>query len=103
MVVWGRLRMKPWPFQRRSQSIHAITHYLAALDADQFTYGLAICKATGYPGGTVYPIIHRLADAGWLVVEWERMDPHEVGRPPRRLIKLATDARDCLIPLGEPR
>lgn len=50
--------------------------------------GAEIAKATGIGSGTLYPMLIRLEKAGWLISEWEAIDPHEAGRPRRRLYKL---------------
>ena len=48
-------------------------------------YGLELCRATGLPSGTLYPIIARLEQEGWLASEWENPHLHEgQGRPRRR-------------------
>ena len=48
-------------------------------------YGLELCRATGLPSGTLYPIIARLEQEGWLASEWEDPQLHErEGRPRRR-------------------
>jgi len=54
-------------------------------------YGLEISKASGLPGATVYPILIRLEGAGWLVSEWEDIDPVKEGRRPRRYYRLTAD------------
>jgi DNA-binding PadR family transcriptional regulator len=63
-------------------------------------YGLDIMQATGYPSGTVYPILMRLQRAGWLAAHWEEIDPAAAGRPARRWYQLtpegATTARTAL-------
>ena len=42
--------------------------------------------------GTVYPILHRLENAGWIAGEWAFKDPiKKVGRPKRRLYKLTDE------------
>lgn len=38
--------------------------------------------------GTVYPILLRLEQAGWLESEWETADPVLLSRPRRRLYRL---------------
>ncbi len=38
--------------------------------------------------GTIYPILARLEAAGWVVSDWEAIDPAEEGRPRRRLYYL---------------
>jgi PadR family transcriptional regulator, regulatory protein PadR len=50
--------------------------------------GAQISKSTKLGSGTVYPLLQRLTAAGWIVGEWEKVDPSEIGRPKRRLYKL---------------
>lgn len=38
--------------------------------------------------GTLYPLLHRLEDARWLVSEWETESPKSLGRPRRRFYRL---------------
>ena len=38
--------------------------------------------------GTLYPLLLRFEDAGWLISRWEEVDPSEAGRPRRRLYAL---------------
>ncbi|MCZ7436763.1 PadR family transcriptional regulator [Micromonospora sp. WMMC241] len=68
-------------------------------------YGLALIKATGLPSGTLYPILLRLENAGWLRSHWEDVDPVQARRPARRYYRLTTDgaarARAALTRLGE--
>lgn len=47
--------------------------------------GAEISRATGIGSGTLYPLLARFEGVGWLVSEWEAVDPSEVGRPRRRL------------------
>lgn len=50
--------------------------------------------------GTLYPLLDRLETSGWLVSEWEDIDPSQAGRPRKRLYRLtgagATNARSVL-------
>lgn len=46
--------------------------------------GAAISKETELPSGTLYPILLRLENAGWLKSRWEKGEPSELGRPRRR-------------------
>ena len=55
--------------------------------------GAEISKITNLGSGTMYPLLQRLAAAGWIVGEWENVDPSEVGRPKRRLYKLTRSGR----------
>jgi PadR family transcriptional regulator PadR len=50
--------------------------------------GADIARQTGLGSGTLYPLLQRLENAGWLKSEWEKVDPSEAGRPKRRHYKL---------------
>jgi PadR family transcriptional regulator PadR len=56
-----------------------------ASDPSKGRYGLELCKETGLPSGTIYPILRRLERGGWVTSEWESIDPSTAGRPRRRL------------------
>jgi DNA-binding PadR family transcriptional regulator len=60
------------------------------LKPDDELYGLRIAKATGRPTGSVFPILARLEQAGWVVSEWEATGPHSRG-PRRRFYRLSAD------------
>lgn len=47
-------------------------------------YGLEIARATKLPSGSLYPILARLEQHGWLTGAWEDIDPVIEGRRPRR-------------------
>jgi PadR family transcriptional regulator, regulatory protein PadR len=51
-------------------------------------YGLELSKAAGIQTGTIYPILRRLEDSGWVESTWESIDPREQGRPRKRLYRL---------------
>lgn len=53
--------------------------------------GADICRMTGMPSGTVYPILVRLEDAGWLGSTWEAGDPAVLGRPRKRFYHITAD------------
>lgn len=58
---------------------------------EQPTAGLAgsdIWKQTKIFSGTLYPILIRLENAGWLRSWWEEIDPREEGRPRKRLYQI---------------
>lgn len=71
---------------------------LAEPEADR--YGLDLMQDTGLASGTLYPILRRLMEAGWLSTRWEEVDPAEQGRPARRYYRLTpegvTQARQAL-------
>jgi PadR family transcriptional regulator PadR len=50
--------------------------------------GAEISRALGISSGTLYPLLARFENVGWLTSEWEFVDPVEVGRPRRRFYKL---------------
>ena len=48
-------------------------------------YGFGVMDATGLPSGTVYPILSRLEESGWVKSSWEDQQiAHDAKRPPRR-------------------
>lgn len=55
--------------------------------------GADIARITKLATGTLYPILFRCEEAGWLDSRWEDVDPVEAGRPRRRLYRVT--------PLGE--
>ena len=50
--------------------------------------GTDIQKLTDLQTGTLYPILLRLEEAGWLVSSWEEIDPKVAQRPRRRYYRL---------------
>lgn len=48
-------------------------------------------KETGLASGTLYPILARLVDRGWLDKDWEMSE--EMSKPPRRIYKLTSLGR----------
>lgn len=71
----------------------SVAHVLAVLldDPQAERYGLEIMRATGLPSGTLYPILTRLQEAGWLQADWEDIDPAAAGRPARRYYQLTAE------------
>ena len=67
---------------------YATARVLQALD-EGLRYGFDIADVTGLRGGTVYPILRRLADEGFVTSSWE---PAEIGRgegrPSRKYYRL---------------
>jgi DNA-binding PadR family transcriptional regulator len=49
-------------------------------------YGYALSRETDLPSGTLYPILIRLAEQGWLDTRWT--DPDRPGVPPRHTYRL---------------
>lgn len=58
-------------------------------------YGLELCDLLGLPSGTIYPILARFEQVGWLHSAWEDPAVHEAaGRPRRRFYRLTTDGAE---------
>jgi len=70
-----------------------ITNQLVAVlkalldDTGRERYGLELMASTGLSSGTLYPILHRLVEDGWLVRT--RDAPSDAGGTGRRLYKLS--------------
>jgi PadR family transcriptional regulator len=75
---------------------YATLHVLQAI-ASGYVYGFDIMDATGLPSGTVYPILSKLEDSGFLKSRWEdvRVARREK-RPPRRSYEITGDGREVL-------
>jgi len=75
--------------QRRT--LKTITVAKAILDhpENQHIYGYPVAKHTGLRSGTVYPILHRFLDAGWLADGWD-----ETRYPPRRYYTITDLGRE---------
>lgn len=54
-------------------------------------YGLEITGRTGLLPGTTYPILQRFLEHGWLIDEWEDLDPRAAARPRRRYYRLTEE------------
>ena len=50
--------------------------------------GAEIGRATKLASGTLYPILLRLEEAGWVESRWETEEPQELGRPRRRFYQI---------------
>ncbi|MFF8971514.1 PadR family transcriptional regulator [Streptomyces sp. NPDC014995] len=61
--------------------------------ADDPAWGLKICEQTHLGSGTVYPILERLVDAGW-VTRYEETGKHP-GRPKRFYYELTGVGRQA--------
>jgi PadR family transcriptional regulator, regulatory protein PadR len=78
---------------------------LSALLAEpaQDRYGLDLMKVTGLPSGTLYPMLQRLEQAGWIESQWESIEPAVEGRPARKYYRITptgiSSARSALAEL----
>ena len=65
--------------------------------ANGYLYGFDIIDITGMPGGTVYPALRRLEDAGYLASEWEKASiARAEPRPARKYYELTRAGREAL-------
>jgi len=63
----------------------AVLQVLAEASPDDPPWGLRICELADLGSGTVYPILERLSDLGW-VESWQEAD-QPPGRPRRRFYR----------------
>ncbi len=65
--------------------------------ANGYLYGFDIIDNTGMPGGTVYPALRRLDDAGYLTSAWEEPSiSQSEPRPARKYYELTAAGREAL-------
>jgi DNA-binding PadR family transcriptional regulator len=71
---------------------------LAALAGkpSEWHYGYALSRETKLMSGTLYPILMRLEERGWLETQWEMPEPSTEkrgGHPPRHMYRLTANGR----------
>jgi DNA-binding PadR family transcriptional regulator len=85
------------PFRITSATLDVLEAFLTS---NGELHGFAVSKAAGRPTGSVYPILARMEQAGWLESRWEDGHPDE-GRPRRRFYSLtgegATASREVVL------
>ena len=65
---------------------------LAILEAPQsWRYGYDLMKVADLSSGTLYPLLARLTDDGWLESRWEESEVQ--GKPPRQMYRLTVSGR----------
>jgi DNA-binding PadR family transcriptional regulator len=65
---------------------------LAFLEAPRnWRYGYDLMKITDLSSGTLYPLLGRLTEDGWLESRWEESELP--GKPPRQLYRLTATGR----------
>jgi DNA-binding PadR family transcriptional regulator len=75
---------------------------LAALagDPSRWRYGYELGAETELKAGSLYPILVRLADRGFLEARWEETPPP--GRPARHLYRLSTTGLELAAAAARP-
>jgi PadR family transcriptional regulator PadR len=66
----------------------------ALYDSPTPRYGRELVDLTHFPSGTIYPLLHRLVDAGVVDRNTEDGDPFDLGRPLRIYYTLTSRGRD---------
>jgi PadR family transcriptional regulator, regulatory protein PadR len=75
---------------------YAATVILQAVSSG-YLYGFDIIDITGLPGGTVYPALRRLEEAGYLTSKWEKPSIAQAEpRPQRKYYELTRAGHDTL-------
>jgi PadR family transcriptional regulator PadR len=69
------------------QTLRVLSVLLA--ESQAWHYGYDISRRTGLKSGTLYPILARLHESGWLETRWSEPDPP--GRPPRHTYRVTAD------------
>jgi len=77
------------PIRRSAQTISLLASLLDR--PAQWRYGYDLSRETELKSGTLYPILMRLAERGWLEARWE--DAEEEGRPRRHMYRLTGAGR----------
>lgn len=54
-------------------------------------YGFDLMRRCGLSSGSLYPILARLEKAGWIVGQFEEIDPTKEGRRPRKYYTLTAE------------
>jgi PadR family transcriptional regulator PadR len=75
---------------------------LAALaeKPSEWHYGYALSRETELMSGTLYPILMRLEERGWLETQWETPEPtaeKRGGHPPRHMYRLTASGRAAAV------
>jgi PadR family transcriptional regulator PadR len=76
---------------RLTTSTRLVLDVLMAADLDDPPWGYRICEQAGLGSGTVYPILERLEQAGWVAGRWETGQPAD--RPRRRFYTVTGTGR----------
>src|SRR3981081_1789196 len=76
----------PRPTNGSLQTLRVLVQLLKR--QNEWHYGYALARETGLQSGTLYPILIRLAEQGWLETKWT--EPDRPGVPPRHASRLTT-------------
>lgn len=78
----------------RNRTLSPPARTILAIMADagsRWLHGYDLCRQAGVKSGTLYPLLIRLEEQGYLEAEWQA--PAEPGRPPRHGYRLTATGR----------
>lgn len=78
----------------RNRSLSPPARTILAVMAEaggRWLHGYDLCRQSGVKSGTLYPLLIRLEEQGYLEAEWQA--PAEPGRPPRHAYRLTAAGR----------
>lgn len=84
---------------RTSKQTLTLLAALASKPSD-WHYGYALSRETELQSGTLYPILMRLEERGWLETQWETLEPSAEkrgGHPPRHMYRLTASGRAAAV------
>ena len=84
---------------RKTATVITVADQFLSSPTERF-WGYELSKTTGIRTGTLYPILTRFLDAGWIADGWEDTDekPSDA-RPPRRYYVLTAAGAQALLTL----
>jgi PadR family transcriptional regulator, regulatory protein PadR len=83
----GKIRAMPDPVRVTGPLLDVLELFIRASEDDAELHGWAIMHAVKRSGPTIYGVLDRLEDMGWISGRWEGQNP-EPGKPRRRLYQL---------------
>ena len=78
----------------RSRTLSPSARTILSIMADsggRWLHGYDLCRQCGVKPGTLYPLLIRLEEQGYLEAEWQA--PSQRGRPPRHAYRLTASGR----------
>jgi PadR family transcriptional regulator, regulatory protein PadR len=92
----------PGPPRVTKPLLDVLEVFISALSSGDALHGWAIMKATKRSGPTVYGVLDRLEDMGWIDGEWETQNP-DPNKPRRRFYRLTPTGQACAAELLSER
>jgi PadR family transcriptional regulator PadR len=80
------------PELKITSQVMRVLHAFIEAHGSELT-GANIHERTGMRSGTLYPILIRFREGGWLSDRWEDEEAFELGRPKRRYYRLTAAGR----------